>query len=105
MFKLIGIIVFIIVLVVGYPALSRWYSGDATPKEAVDEIRGNLSDKLATDKNGDRKKTSSDKLDSDSSEREQVTENRKKSKDKDAADTPPKELTNLDMVINEVTKK
>ena len=55
MFKLIGIIVFVVVLVVGFPSLMRWYSGDATPKETVEEIRGKLSDKLATDKNGDEK--------------------------------------------------
>ena len=40
MFKLIGIIVFVVVLVVGFPSLMRWYSGDATPKETVEEIRG-----------------------------------------------------------------
>jgi hypothetical protein len=51
MFRLIGIAVFIFVLVVGFPSLMRWYAGEATPKETVLEIRGKISDTLATDKN------------------------------------------------------
>ena len=75
MFKLIGMIVFVVVLVVGYPALSRWYAGDATPKEAVDEIRGKLSDKSG------------------------------KSNDSSHAAPPEKEVDNLQKMINEVNKK
>jgi hypothetical protein len=103
MFKLIGIIVFVVVLVVGYPALSRWYSGDATPKEAVDEIRGKLSEKLATDKNGNGKSESEDK-----SQAEPTDNHANKSgKSNDAANTAPpeKEVDNLQRMINEVNKK
>jgi hypothetical protein len=103
MFKLIGIIVFVVVLVVGYPALSRWYSGDATPKEAVDEIRGKLSEKLATDKNANGKSESEDK-----SQAEPTDNHANKSgKSNDAANTAPpeKEVDNLQRMINEVNKK
>ena len=101
MFKLIGMIVFVVVLVVGYPALSRWYAGDATPKEAVDEIRGKLSDKLATDKNGQNKGEGDDKSDSSDNHANQSG----KSNESSHAAQPEKEVDNLQKMINEVNKK
>lgn len=103
MFKLIGIIVFVVVLVVGYPALTRWYSGDATPKEAVDEIRGKLSEKLATDKNAQGKDDGGDKPSSDNAE----NHSNKSGKSNEAANVAPpeKEVDNLQRMINEVNKK
>lgn len=96
MFKLIGIIVFVVVLVVGFPSLMRWYSGDASPKETVDEIRGKLSDTLATDKNGRAKE-----------EEGKSTEQTPANKDNDTshAAPPEKETDNLQKMINEVNKK
>lgn len=53
MFKLIGMIVAVAVLVIGYPALSRWFSGEATPKEAVQDVRNRLGSALLKDGNID----------------------------------------------------
>ena len=39
MFKLIGIVVVVSILVIGFESIREWYSGDATPEEAVTEIR------------------------------------------------------------------
>jgi len=50
MFKLIGLIVVVAVLVIGYPVLQRWYAGDTTPKEAVNEVRNKIGDAISTDK-------------------------------------------------------
>jgi hypothetical protein len=102
MFKLIGIIVFVVVLVVGYPALSLWYSGDATPKEAMDEIRGKLSDTLATDKNAQGKDDSNDTSQTESKDN-QISKSGK-SNNKSNAEQPTQEVDNLQKMINEVNK-
>jgi hypothetical protein len=39
MFKLIGIVVVVSILVIGFESIREWYSGDASPEEAVTEIR------------------------------------------------------------------
>ena len=103
MFKLIGIIVFVVVLVVGFPSLMRWYSGDATPKETVEEIRGKLSDTLATDKNGHGKNAAEDKSSSDSTD--SASGKSGKSNESSQAVQPEKETDNLQKMINEVNKK
>jgi hypothetical protein len=50
MFKLIGFIVVCAVLAVGYPSLQRWYLGDSTPKQTVDDIRLNLGSAINPNK-------------------------------------------------------
>ena len=47
MIKLIGYIVLIAVFVLGFPSLKRWYDGQSSPKEAVSEIRENMSQAIA----------------------------------------------------------
>jgi len=39
MFRLIGIIVVVSVLVIGYTSLNKWYEGKATPAETVVNLR------------------------------------------------------------------
>lgn len=39
MFKLIGIVIVVSVFVIGFESIRKWYSGDASPEEAVTEIR------------------------------------------------------------------
>jgi len=103
MFKLIGIIVFIIVLLVGYPALSVWYSGDATPKETLNEIRGKLSDTLATDKNAHDKDAINDKALTEPNDNQSSKSG--KLNNISNAEQPSKEVDNLQKMINEVNKK
>jgi len=52
MFKLIGLVVVIAVVFLGYPALSSWYSGESTPKEAVTDVRNLVGTALITDVKG-----------------------------------------------------
>ncbi len=49
MFKLIGVIVFVSVMFIGYPSLKRWYSGEASPEETIHELRNNVGQKLMTE--------------------------------------------------------
>ena len=49
MFKLIGFIVVVAVVVIGYPALSRWYAGDSSPQETVEDVRNRVGSALITD--------------------------------------------------------
>ena len=49
MFKLIGVIVFVSVVVIGYPSLKRWYSGEASPQETIHELRNSVGQKLMTE--------------------------------------------------------
>jgi hypothetical protein len=53
MFKLIGMIVFGAVIFIGYPALNRWYAGEASPQETVNELRNSVGQTLMT--NGQEK--------------------------------------------------
>lgn len=46
MLKLIGLAVVIAIAVVGWPSIQRWYSGEATPKETVDAVRGKLGNAI-----------------------------------------------------------
>lgn len=50
MFKLIGIVVVVAVLYLGFGAISKWYSGDATPQETVTEVRKRVGETLVGDK-------------------------------------------------------
>jgi hypothetical protein len=59
MFKLIGIIVVVAVLTIGFPALQRWYSGDATPRETVKQISDSVGQKLITEDKSRAKPTTS----------------------------------------------
>jgi hypothetical protein len=102
MFKLIGIVVFFAVLLVGYPALTRWYAGEATPKETVDEIRGKLSDKLVTDQNKRSKDEEGASASSDGADN--PPQKNGNSKDSSGAAPPAKEVDNLQKMINEVNK-
>ena len=49
MFKLIGFIVVLAVVVIGYPALSRWYAGESSPQETVEDVRNRVGSALITD--------------------------------------------------------
>jgi hypothetical protein len=49
MFKLIGFIVVVVVAVIGYPSLSRWYAGESSPKETVEDVRNRVGTVLITD--------------------------------------------------------
>jgi len=49
MLKLIGFIVVIAVLFIGYPAFNSWYAGDSTPKETVEDVRNRVGTTLITD--------------------------------------------------------
>lgn len=46
MLRLIGLVVVVAIAVLGWPAFQRWYSGDATPKETIDAVRGKLGDAI-----------------------------------------------------------
>jgi hypothetical protein len=46
MFKLIGIVVFVAVIVIDYPSLKRWYSGEASPEQTLQEMRNSVGQKL-----------------------------------------------------------
>jgi len=50
MFRLIGVIVFLTVLFFGFHSFQKWYAGDATPKETVDEVRNKIGEALVTEK-------------------------------------------------------
>ena len=50
MFKFIGLVVVLIVAYVGFSSFQKWYSGDATPKETVNEVRNKLGEALTTEK-------------------------------------------------------
>jgi hypothetical protein len=52
MFKLIGIVVFVAVFVIGYPSLKRWYSGEASPEQTLQEMRNSVGQKLITNEQG-----------------------------------------------------
>jgi hypothetical protein len=99
MFNLIGIIVVIIVLVIGFPSLKEWYSGVATPKETVDNIREKLGDSLAKDKN-ENNKTNSNVDDTD----QQSEQKNSQSKKVDSSNSE-KDMDNLQRMVNEVNKK
>lgn len=49
MFKLIGFVVVVVVVVIGYPALNRWYSGESSPQETVEDVRNRVGSALITD--------------------------------------------------------
>ena len=49
MFKLIGVVVVVCVLYLGYDSIKKWYVGDASPKEAVTEVRKKVGEKLVGD--------------------------------------------------------
>jgi len=59
MFKLIGIIVVVAVVVIGFPALQRWYTGDATPQETVKNVRDSVGQKVMTQEGDKSDKPSS----------------------------------------------
>ena len=49
MFKLIGFAVVVAVIVIGFPSLKLWYSGDATPQQTVNDVRNSVGQKLKTE--------------------------------------------------------
>ncbi len=49
MFKLIGIVVVAVVLYLGFDSLQGWYKGEATPQQAVNEVRKKVGEKLVGD--------------------------------------------------------
>ncbi len=53
MFKFIGIIVVVAVLYLGFDSLQKWYTGDATPQEAVSEVRKRVGETLVGEKTTD----------------------------------------------------
>ena len=46
MFKIIGIGVVALVLFWGFDSIRKWYEGDATPQEAVGEVRKAVGEKI-----------------------------------------------------------
>jgi hypothetical protein len=52
MFKLIGMVVFVSVVVIGYPSLQRWYSGEASPEQTLNEMRNSVGQKLIIEEQG-----------------------------------------------------
>ena len=55
MFKLIGFAVVVAVIVIGFPSLKLWYSGDATPQQTVNDVRNSVGQKLKTEDSGKAK--------------------------------------------------
>jgi len=51
MFKLIGFVVFVVVLFWGFDSIQKWYVGDATPQEAVSEVRKVVGEKISGSEN------------------------------------------------------
>lgn len=49
MFKLIGFIVVVVVAVIGYPSLSKWYAGESSPQATVEDVRNRVGSALITD--------------------------------------------------------
>lgn len=47
MLKIIGFIVVIAVILIGFGPLQKWYTGDATPQETVNEIRQRVGESVA----------------------------------------------------------
>lgn len=47
MLKVIGLVVVIAVIVLGLGPLQKWYTGDATPQETVNEIRQRVGESVA----------------------------------------------------------
>ena len=50
MFKFIGFVVVLVIAYVGFSSIQKWYAGDATPKETVNEVRNKLGEALTTEK-------------------------------------------------------
>lgn len=50
MFRIIGILVVVVVVYLGFEAIQRWYIGDATPEETVSEIRKKVGESIVGDK-------------------------------------------------------
>ncbi|WVN41514.1 hypothetical protein AOB54_08520 [beta proteobacterium MWH-UniP1] len=50
MFRLIGVVVVVAVLYLGFGAIQKWYSGDATPQETVTEVRKRVGETLVGEK-------------------------------------------------------
>jgi hypothetical protein len=48
MFKLIGIVVFVGVVFLGWPSFQKWYYGEATPQETVEQVRNKVGNALIT---------------------------------------------------------
>ena len=46
MFKIIGFGVVALVLFWGFDSIRKWYEGDATPQEAVGEVRKTVGEKI-----------------------------------------------------------
>ena len=72
MFKLIGIIVVVAALVIGYTSLQKWYEGRATPAETVVNLRDQFSAaiKSKSDEKAASANTSQDETHSKTEEKE-----------------------------------
>ncbi len=49
MLKIIGFIVVVAVILIGFGPLQKWYTGDATPQETVNEIRQRVGESVSGD--------------------------------------------------------
>jgi hypothetical protein len=76
MFQIIGVLVVVVVVYLGYDALHKWYVGDATPEETVSEVRQKVGERILGDNSG---KSSDDKASSDQSDKPQSTQDRLRS--------------------------
>ena len=62
MLRLIGLVVVIVIIVLGWPQIHQWYEGRITPKQAVGEIRNKVGNEIIThDKKGNPSHESQDK--------------------------------------------
>lgn len=53
MLRLIGLVVVIVIIVLGWPQIHEWYEGRISAKQAVGEIRNTVGNKIITnDKKG-----------------------------------------------------
>jgi hypothetical protein len=57
MLRLIGLVVVIIVVVLGWPQIHRWYDGNISGKQAVGEIRDKVGNEIITDEQNRKKHT------------------------------------------------
>jgi hypothetical protein len=46
MLRLIGLVVVIVIIVLGWPQIHQWYEGRITGKQAVGEIRNTVGNKI-----------------------------------------------------------
>ena len=51
MLRIIGLLVVIAIVVLGWPQIQQWFNGNISGKQAVGEIRNKVGDKIITNDN------------------------------------------------------